>query len=214
MAINIVYVSTVGCAILPYDVENTSDHLPMKTTIPLQTEQPTETNDADHSNKCITSKIDWNVNDNRLRYICLDTTCQQIVKCIQMASDCVIKKNSQSKATKKQNPWWTQSTKIAISRKSFWYHIWSYCGKPRDGHVYRCYKLSKSKYRQVCRLEFNTRVSKLHTTLNMSYRTKNSKQFWKVVGNTRKDLNDCSKDISIDVLEQYSEQKSSVSYNG
>ena len=41
----------------------------------------------------------------------------------------------------------------------------------------------------------------------MLYRTKNSKQFWKVVGNTRKDLND----ISIDVLEQYFEQKFSVS---
>ena len=45
--------STVGCAILPYDVENTSDHLPMKTTITLQTEQPTESNEADHSYKCI-----------------------------------------------------------------------------------------------------------------------------------------------------------------
>ena len=141
----------------------------------------------------------------------VDATCQQIGKCIQMASDCVTKKNSQSKATKKQNPWWTQSTRNSKSRKSIWYHIWSDCGKPRDGHVYRCYKLSKSKYRQTCRLAFNTRVSKLHTTLNMLYRTKNSKQFWKVVGNTRKDLNDCSKDISIDVLEQYFEQKFSVS---
>ena len=122
-----------------------------------------------------------------------------------MASDCVTKKNSQSKATK------TQSTKIVKSRKSFWYHIWSDCGKPRDGHVYRCHKISKSKYRQACRLAFNTRVSKLHTTLNMLYRTKNSKQIWKVVRNTRKDLNDCSKDISIDVLEQYFEQKFSVS---
>ena len=34
-----------------------------------------------------------------------------------MASDCVTMKNSQSKATTKQNPWWTQSTKIAKSRK-------------------------------------------------------------------------------------------------
>ena len=191
--------STVGCAILPSDVENTSDPLPMKTTITLQTEQPTESNEADNSNMCITSKIDWDVNDNRLRYtnhvdrftmsitpptdvivnremaqLQVDATCQQIVRCIQMASDCVTKKNSHSKATKKQNPWWTQSTKIAKSRKSFWYHIWSDCGKPRDGHVYRCYKLSKSKYRQACRLAFNTRVSKLHTTLNMLYRTKNS----------------------------------------
>ena len=47
----------------------------------------------------------------------------------------------------------------------------------------------------------------VHTTLNMLYRTKNSKQLWKVVGNTRKDLNDCSKTLSIDVLEQYFEQK-------
>ena len=101
----------------------------------------------------------------------------------------------------------TQSIKIAKSGKSFWYHIWSDCDKPRDGHVYRCYKLSKSKYRQACRLASNTRVSKLHTTLNMLYRTKNSKQLWKVVGNTRKDLNDCSKTLSINVLEQYFEQK-------
>ena len=132
-----------------------------------------------------------------------------------MASDCGKEvgttKNSQSKATDKQNPWWTQSTKFAKSRKSFRYHIWNDCGKPRDGHVYRCYKLSKSKYRHVCRLAFNTRVSKLHTTLNMLYRTKNSKQFWKVVRNTRKDLNDYSKDISIDVLEQHFEQEFSVS---
>ena len=93
----------------------------MKTTITLQTEQPTKTNEADHSNKCITSKIDWNVNDNRLRYtnhvdrfsmsitpptdvivnretaqLQVVATCQQIVKYIQMASDCVTKKKKQS----------------------------------------------------------------------------------------------------------------------
>ena len=45
----------------------------------------------------------------------------------------------------------------------------------------------------------------------MLYRTRNSKQFWKVVGNTRKDQNDCSKDISIDVLEKHLEQKFSKS---
>ena len=226
----------VGCVTLPYDVENTSDHLPMKTTIKLQTEQTSNTNGVDRSTKCITSKIDWNVNDNRQRYthhvdrhsmskipptdvimsresaqLQVDMTCQQIIRCIQMASDCVTKKNSQLKAARTQNPWWTQSTKIAKSRKSFWYHIWNDCDKPRDGHVYRCYKLSKSRYRQACRLALNTRVSKLHTTLNMLYRTRNSKQFWKVVGNTRKDQNDCSKDISIDVLEQHFEQKFSQS---
>ena len=128
--------STVGCAILPCDVENTSDHLPMKTTITLQAEQPTETNEADHSNKCITSKIDWNVNDNRLRYtnhvdrlsmsitpptdvivnretaqLQVDATCQQIVKCIQMASDCVTKKNSQSKLRKQQTAGFVRSHK-------------------------------------------------------------------------------------------------------
>ena len=110
--------NTVGCVILPYDVENTSDHLPMKTTITLQTEQPRNINEVDHSKKCITSKIDWNINDNRLKYtnhvgrlsmsitsptdvivsresaqMQVDTTCEQIIRCIQMASDCVAKKS-------------------------------------------------------------------------------------------------------------------------
>ena len=92
----------------------------MRTTITLQTEQPTKTNEVDHSNKCMTS---WNVNDNRQRYtnhvdrlsmntthdrsishstdvimsretaqLQTDTTCQQIVKCIHMISDCVKQK--------------------------------------------------------------------------------------------------------------------------
>ena len=39
----------VDCVMLPYDVENTSDHLPMKTTIKLQTEQTSNTNVVDHS---------------------------------------------------------------------------------------------------------------------------------------------------------------------
>ena len=228
--------NTVDCVILPFDVENTSDHLPMKTTIKLQTEQARNNKEVDHTKMYITSKIDWNVNDNRLKYtnhvdhfsmsippptdtivsresaqLQVDTTCQQIINCIQMASNCVAKKISQPKSTKKQKPWWTHSTKVAKSRKSFWYHIWNDCNKPRDGHVYSCYKLSKSRYRQACRLAFNTRVTKLHTSINMLCRTRNSKQFWKLVGNTRREANDCSKDISIDVLEKYFEQKFSVS---
>ena len=78
---------------------------------------------------------------------------------------------------------------------------------------YICVKnsfLSHDLYPNI-RLAFNTRVSKLQTTLNMLYRTRNSKQFWKVVGNTRKDQNDWSKDISIDVLEQHFELKFSQS---
>ena len=118
--------NTVGCVILPYDVENTSDHLPMKTTITLQTEQPRNINEVDHNKKCITSKIDWNINDNRLKFtnhvgslsmsitsptdvmvsresaqMQVDTTCEQIIRCIQMASDCVAKKISPPKSTKK-----------------------------------------------------------------------------------------------------------------
>ena len=140
--------NTVDCVILSYDVENTSDYLPMKTTIKLQTEQPRNNQEVDHTNMSITSKIDWNVNDNRLKYtnhvdhfsmsitpptdtivsresaqLQFDTTCQQIINCIQMASNCVAKKICQPKSIKKKKPWWTHSTKVAKSRKSFWYHI-------------------------------------------------------------------------------------------
>ena len=30
---------------------------------------------------------------------------------------------------------------MATSRKSFWYHVWNDCGKPRDGHVYRHWRI-------------------------------------------------------------------------
>ena len=98
----------------------------MKTTITLQTEQPRNINEVDHSKKCITSKFDWNIIDNRLKYtnhvdhfsmsrtpptdvmvsresaqLQVDTTCQQVIRCIQMTSDCVAKKISQPKSTKK-----------------------------------------------------------------------------------------------------------------
>ena len=88
----------------------------MKTTIKLQTEQPRNIKEVDHSKKCSTAKINWNVNKNRLKYtkhvdhcsmsitppidvivsresaqMQVDTTCEQIIRCIQMASDCVSK---------------------------------------------------------------------------------------------------------------------------
>ena len=80
-----------------------------------QTDQPPNINEVDHS-KCITSKIDGNVNDKRQRYtyhvdghsmsitpptdvimsresaqLQVNMTCQQIIRCIQKASDCVTK---------------------------------------------------------------------------------------------------------------------------
>ena len=36
----------------------------------------------------------------------------------------------------RRTPWWTASTKIAKSRKTFWYRIWNCNGKPRSGYLY------------------------------------------------------------------------------
>ena len=100
----------------------------------------------------------------------------------------------------KQRPWWTASTKLAKNRKSLWYSIWKSCDKPRAGYVYICYKLAKTKYRQACRMAFNTRNASSFRTL---YRTQDSKKFWKIVRKRRRNCNDPSSDIELQTLVNY-----------
>ena len=86
----------------------------------------------------------------------------------------------------RSTPWWTNSTQIAKNRKSLWYCIWSSCDKPRDGYVYVCYKLAKTRYRQACRLAFTKRLRRSFHRLNFLYTINNSKKFWNTVRKCRR----------------------------
>ena len=127
----------------------------------------------------------------------------QIVSSIHDASICVAGLSTDKPKQLKQRPWWTASTKLAKNRKSLWYSIWKSCDKPRAGYVYICYKLAKTKYRQACRMAFNTRNANSFRTLNTLYRTQDSKQFWKIVRKRRRNCNDPSSDIELQTLVNY-----------
>ena len=110
----------------------------------------------------------------------------------------------------RSTPWWTNSTQIAKNRKSLWYGIWSSCDKPRDGYVYVCYKLAKTKYRQACRLAFNERIRSSFHRLNFLYTINNSKKFWNTVRKCRRATNDPSSDIALSSLVKYYSEKFSM----
>ena len=89
--------------------------------------------------------------------------CDAIESAIKDACEVVNPAASNSTVTggaTRRTPWWTASTKIAKSRKTFWYRIWNCNGKPRSGHVYDSYKLAKCTYRRACREAFNTNMSR------------------------------------------------------
>ena len=114
---------------------------------------------------------------NELNYGIVTTICKA---CADTTGQC----NTQSKvhtSNSRYTPWWTNSTQIAKNRKSSWYGIWSSCNKPRDGYVYVCYKLAKTKYRQACRLAFNTRVKSSFHRLNFLYNISDSKKIWNII---------------------------------
>ena len=109
----------------------------------------------------------------------------------------------------RRTPWWTAPTKIAKSRKTFWYRIWICNGKPRSGHVYDSYKLAKCTYQRACREAFNTNVRQTYRTLNRLQKTKDSNQFWNVIKRSKQQgkCSDVSLPIDLKSLNNYFEQK-------
>ena len=89
-----------------------------------------------------------------------------------------------------------------------WYLVT--CDKPRNGYVYVCYKLAKTKYRQACRLAFNERLRSSFYMLNFLYTINNSKKFLNTVRKCRRATNDPSSDIALSSLVKYYSEKFSM----
>ena len=83
---------------------------------------------------------------------------RNVIECISKACSETVAPIKQDIGRAKRRPWWSASTKLSKNRKSLWYGIWVSCNKPREGYVYMCYKLAKTRCRQVCRKAFNQRV--------------------------------------------------------
>ena len=229
-----------NCTILPHHVDNVGDHLPLKVNISLSC-KPSCTSSGDVTLCRQIKNIDWskqsireqfvenikkytvdinntnvsNINDSKSAQQCVNELNNGIITTICKAcADTTAQGNTQSTeqtSKSRSTPWWTNSTQIAKNRKSLWYSIWSSCDKPRDGYVYVCYKLAKTKYRQACRLAFNTRVRSSFHRLNFLYNINDSKKFWNIIRKCRRATNDPSSDIALSSLVNYYSEKFSMS---
>ena len=47
--------------------------------------------------------------------------------------------------------WWNTNCSAAKSRVKFWYGIWVSYNRPRQGHVFSCYKIAKKSFRRLCK---------------------------------------------------------------
>ena len=227
------------CTILPHHTDNVGDHLPLKVNITLSC-KPSCNSSCDVTLCKLIKSIDWSKESNREQYLenikrytvdmnisnvgnitdsksaqqCVNELNSGIITTIHKAcADTTGQCSTQSQiqtSKSRSTPWWTNSTQIAKNRKSLWYGIWSSCDKPRDGYVYVCYKLAKTKYRQACRLAFNERIRSSFHRLNFLYTINNSKKFWNTVRKCRRATNDPSSDIALSSLVKYYSEKFSM----
>jgi len=84
---------------------------------------------------------------------------------------CVAKKNHLS-------PHWTKSCSQARDRHRLWHSIYKDNGRPSEGIVYDCYKMSKTQFRQACRTAVNDSKSQQIADLCATYKHCKTGTFW------------------------------------
>ena len=114
--------------------------------------------------------------------------------------------------------WWNPDCTNAHNRNSFWYSIWKFCGRPRDGAVYNSYKHSKHCFRKVSRDAINTAFKFNFNTCDKLFKQNRMGSFWNkisrkkiLVKNSRNPKYKNRSNISLDALEEHFSEK--FSYN-
>ena len=132
---------------------------------------------------------------------------------IKIIHNAVLKSKTKSFSNKRRRKhWWDTSCTIARDKLKFWFSIWKSCGRPRQGHIYECYKSVKYKFRNACRTSVNEKIIANLNNCDNLYKQRNMSSFWNVIKQLRK--NKSTKDyecISLDKFVTYFENK--FSYN-
>ena len=196
----------ISCSIVPEEADNTSDHLPLRLVFNINTQV----------SPCIKSPRDcqimrpvWGCKHNReLFNVMLADNLKKLGifnavegTNIQTDIDDYISKLNEAihNATvssgcipkRKQGPksFWTPALSEARDRKRFWWRVWKENGRPRSGHVYDCYKLSKLYFRTACRRNIKSMQNHNKDILISMFRQNNSKSFWNIINKKRRKNN-------------------------
>ncbi len=74
------------------------------------------------------------------------------------------------------------------------------CGRPREGHVYQCYKMAKKAFRSAWRKAINCELSSRFNNINIHALSRNGNKFWKEVRKVTRGNIDCRDVIDTELL--------------
>ena len=124
--------------------------------------------------------------------------CNNVISTLHKAVDKTIADNqSRYKGKYLKKHWWSNDCLISRDRQRFWFRIWISCDRPREGHIFECYKLAKKTYRKACRMAVNSLSINRIIKLNYYQRQKDSKKLWNLI--RRNKINKASSDNSDDI---------------
>ena len=190
-----------SCNIVPIQDSNTSDHLPIQTTVRIY---PSSTSKSSQSLPEFNPRPNWNSPSARDAYSALLTTKLQDIGSFQPSqtpdksvlqdqvntylenlsnaihasskeAGCVNDKQSVPKK------WWCPQLSQLRDKTRFWRNLWNSIDRPRSGQVYNCYKAVKKLYRKTCRQCVHGVTSSNNNELNAYFRQKRTTAFWNAV---------------------------------
>ena len=160
-----------NCQIVRSYPENTSDHLPLLTSLNVDTGSSKISNDsyiqprtfpkcnwdspkfcenfANNRNDCLDNMPSLHCKNITSAQETVDTFCNDLIGAIHDSVNKSQYETNSSKKHRKKVHWWNNDCSIARNRQRFWYNIWIQCNRARSGQVFQCYKLAKKEYRRT-----------------------------------------------------------------
>ena len=222
-----------NCEILSDLCDNVSDHYPIMSSLSIVFNKITN-NKSDYKQAFEHPKIDWTKIKNCKEYKkCLKQLENELISIpVELIEDhdaalkhanniydninailhkAVEKANnataSNYKGNFKKKHWWNDDCLVSRDRQRFWFKIWVSCDRPREGHIYDCYKLAKKTYRKACRIAINSLSLNKILRLNYYHGHHRTKKFWNLIRKNKCNSNKTSDDINIETLSKYYKNK-------
>jgi len=219
-----------GCMTLHDEPENLSDHLAIVCNLTIDVKVP-GTDQTRHYSK-VFPMPKWNSNEFKEKYIhslalnlkAIDLenidqishkdhaakVIEYTDQCLSEAIHTAVNQANPKVAGPKKNhlsPHWTQSCSQARDRHRLWYRIYKDNGRPSEGIVYECYKMSKYQFRQACRKAINDSKAQKIADLCNDYKHCKTGTFWNKLKRMGNNHQRPENDISISDLSAHFQNK-------
>jgi hypothetical protein len=187
-----------SCSILPLDIMNPSDHLPISTVIRIScsTVETLKDESLFHpqprwKDECVKTRYK-DALSGRLQSLApihptggtksLTTAANdQIEKITAHMNSAATEAGCLPSTSSTPKKWWCPALGRLRDRLRFWRQIWISIDRPRNGSVFECYKTIKREYRRTCRSCARNIQSSLDNQLNTFHRQRNSRALWNAI---------------------------------